>query len=85
MVTPKSVVETTPLVVARIKQRELAQRARRELREHANVEFRRAQADGLSSRPVRRSHESTSARAERASSPRTTRPVPMRAPLHNCA
>ena len=28
MVTPKSVVETTPLVVARIKQRELAQRAR---------------------------------------------------------
>ena len=28
MVTPKSVVETTPLVVARIKQHELAQRAR---------------------------------------------------------
>ena len=28
MVTPKSVVETTPLGVARIKQRELAQRAR---------------------------------------------------------
>jgi hypothetical protein len=35
MVTPKSVVETTPLVVARIKQRELAQRAR--IRSSASV------------------------------------------------
>ena len=36
-------------------------------------------------RPARRSHESTSARAERASSPRTASPVAMRAPLQDCA